>query len=274
MNLSFAIAPLFAACLAFPITSNAQIVSFQGYNSSTLGHVDDGSSPPISLGFSANLWGHSYNQLWVNNNGNITFDGAFDDPFTSFVPTSLASSGRVIVAPFFADVDTTAPQSGVVTYGTGTLGGKNAFAANYINVEPFFELPPKNSFQVVLIDRSDTGLGNFDIEFNYDSIAWEGGEATGSNELGLGGTAARVGLSDGAALHTYELPGSGINGALLDTNTSTGLRYSHPGVDFEIRGGNVVLSTPVPEPSTFALGGTLSLLAGVVFRRRRSPAAF
>lgn len=255
-----------AASLLLATGLKAQLQSFSGYDAYTLGPADDSSSDPVSLGFTATLWGHHYSQVWVNNNGNVTFDGAFDDPLTSFVPTGLSSLGRVIVAPFFSDVDTTAPESGLVTFGTGLLGGRAAFAANWFNVEPFFELPVFNSFQMILVDRSDTGAGNFDISFNYGSIAWEGGQATGSDEFGLGGIAARVGLSDGTDAHTLELPGSGVNGALLDSNLFTGLRYSNPGVDFAVRNG---MAVPVPEPSSYALAAGTLLAALAAARRLR-----
>jgi Ca2+-binding RTX toxin-like protein len=71
-----------------------------------------------------------------------------------------------------------------------------------------------NSFQVILIERSDTGENNFDIEFNYDQIQWETGNASGGRD-GLGGVSVRVGYSNGADTN-YELEGSAINGALLD----------------------------------------------------------
>jgi hypothetical protein len=246
-----------------PLTTSAQIRTFAGYNASSLGHVDDEpSAGPVGLGFTANFYGGSFSQVWVNNNGNVTFDG----DFTTYIPAPLGSLGRVIIAPFFADVDTSAADSGVVTYGTGMVGGRSAFAANYLSVGAYSELPIYNTFQVVLIDRADTGAGNFDVEFNYGSINWESGQATGGNEFGLGGFAARVGLSGGTAATTIELPGSGVNGALLDNNPFTGLIYSNPGVDFAIRAG--VAFVPVPEPSTYGAVAAGLLLIGVALRKR------
>ncbi|MBX7236221.1 MAG: VWA domain-containing protein [Caldilineales bacterium] len=112
-----------------------------------------------------------------------------------------------------------------------------------------------NSFQLVLISRNDIGQGDFDIEFNYAQILWETGDASGGNG-GLGGASARVGYSNGTRQPGtfYELPGSAVNGAFLDLNSSTGLihhsrnsailgRYM-----FEVRNG-VVLPTHTPSPT-------------------------
>ena len=114
----------------------------------------------------------------MNNNGNVTFGG----PLGDYTPFDLTSTQSVIIAAFFADVDTTGAASGVVTYGTGVVNGRPAFGVNYVNVGYYFSKTDKlNSFQLVLISRSDIGQGNFDIEFNYDKIQWETGEASGGD---------------------------------------------------------------------------------------------
>jgi RHS repeat-associated protein len=82
-----------------------------------------------------------------------------------------------------------------------------------------------NSFQLVLINRSDIGQGDFDIEFNYDQIQWEAGQASGGNYNGLGGYSAHVGYSNGSGKPgtSFEMPGSGVPGSFLDSNGATGL---------------------------------------------------
>jgi hypothetical protein len=108
-----------------------------------------------------------------------------------------------------------------------------------------------NSFQVILVDRSDTGAGNFDIEFNYDQIQWETGDASGGTG-GLGGSSAAVGYSNGTGTPGtfFELPGSHVNGALLDGGPSalinTTKEASTPGrLHFLVRNGVVVVGPPV-----------------------------
>ena len=133
-------------------------------------------------------------------------------------PFDLTSTGRVIIAPFFGDVDTRA--GNVLTYGSGVANGRPAFGVTWPEVGCYSRITTVlNIFQVVLIDRSDTGVGNFDIEFNYDQIQWETGQASGGSSACLGGSSARVGYSNGTGAPgtSLELPGSAVNGAFLDT---------------------------------------------------------
>lgn len=189
-----------------------------GLNQFTMDAQDDIPSVSATLGFAANFFGTTYSDLFVNYNGNVTFG----QPNTLFTPFGLTDPNNPpIIAPFFADVDTRTGNP--VTYGTGTIDGHNAFAVNWIDVKHFDASTassglPTNTFQLVLIDRSDVGAGDFDIEFNYQSILWETGEASGGNPQGLGGQSAHVGYSNGDSsnLVYYDFAGSGVNGALLD----------------------------------------------------------
>jgi hypothetical protein len=191
-----------------------------GLATATLPGNDDGSTGAVPLPFSPNFFGTTYSQLFVNNNGNVTFDAAL----SAFTPFDLTSTQRVIIAPFFADVDTRG--GNVLTYGNGTVDGHQAFAVTWPGVRCFAAGTNQslNNFQVVLIDRADTGAGNFDIEFNYDGVQWETGTASGGNVSCLGGSSARAGFSQGtgAAGTFFELPGSGVPGSFLDASP-TGL---------------------------------------------------
>jgi WD40 repeat protein len=138
-------------------------------------------------------------------------------------PFDLSTSHIPIIAAFFANVDTRTTSA--VTFGTSIVNGHAAFAANWINVGYYDDhTDHTNSFQVVLIDRSDVAAGAFDIEFNYGHVGWEAGDASGGSG-GLGGIAARAGFSagTGGTDSFFELNGSGIAGALLDNNLVTGL---------------------------------------------------
>jgi hypothetical protein len=177
---------------------------------------DDGSTAAVPLDFDLNFFGQVRSEAFVNNNGNITFDAALG----TYTPFELTTTGREIVAPFFADVDT---RSGgePVRYGQTTIGGRRAFVVNYLDVDYYFSQADRtnlNSFQLVLIDRSDIAEGDADIEFNYETIVWETGTASDGDENGLGGSSARVGWSNGTGDPGtfFELPGSGEPGAFLD----------------------------------------------------------
>ena len=195
-----------------------------GFETYSLSANDDGSSYAEPIGFMVNFFGNQHDTLYVNNNGNVTFDS----PQSTYTPYDLTSTTREIVAAFFGDVDTRGVDSSLVTYGNDIVDGHLAFGINYINVGYYSGNSDKlNSFQIILVDRSDVGAGNFDIEFNYEKIQWEAGSASGGVG-GLGGSSARVGFSNGTRVAGtfFELPGSAVNGAFLDTNFVTGLIYN------------------------------------------------
>jgi hypothetical protein len=232
---------------------------------------DDGSTAAVAMGFTINFFGVNRSTLFVNNNGNVTFDSALG----TFTPFNLSTTNRQILAPFFADVDTRPVASEDVTYGASMIDGRNVFGVNWINVGYFSnQTSSLNSFQLIITDRSDIGAGDFDFEFNYDRILWETGQASGGNPQGLGGSSARVGWSNGAT-NSFELAGSAINGAFLDSgpagtrlignslNSSVAGRYI-----FNVRNGTVQPPGGVPEPASLALVGA-ALIGAAVARRRR-----
>lgn len=182
----------------------------------TLPANDDGSSDAVDVPFPLTFFGQEYDQLFVNNNGNVTFGS----DLAQYTPSDLTGPTDVpIIAPFFADVDTRDPGSAQVTYGASPDG--STFCVNWADVGYFGEHSDLLDTFQLLLTKDDTGEGrgpgDFDITFNYDQVAWETGDASDGVD-GLGGTSAAAGFSAGTGFPgTFvQLPGSFENGALLD----------------------------------------------------------
>jgi hypothetical protein len=234
---------------------------------------DDGSSGFVPFGFNINFYGTDYSGVYINTNGNVTFTG----PLATFTPYGLGSTGTPIIAPLFADVDTVAGSR--VEYNTTTYNGRNVFVVNWPGVRfyPAANASVLDYFQLLIVDRPDLGTSpngdNFDVYFNYNSIQWDDGTASGGNANGTNappGNSAYVGFSNGTPDGSFQMPGSGISGSFLDTNTTTGLIYSTndgtPGSYlFEFQNGEV--PQPVPTPSALLLLGP-GLVGLMVVRRR------
>lgn len=282
-------AVLVIALGAFPRISSSQAIR-PGFNTTSDGRNDDGTytaptgctnpsaggtcvGSAVNIGFTGNFFGTTFSSLFLNTNGNATINA----PLATFTPFSLVAGGiPPIFAPFFADVDTRNAASGVLQFGSGTVDGHTAFGVDWLGVGYFSSHVDKvDMFQLMLIDRGDTGVGNFDFEFNYGDMFWETGDASGGSG-GLGGTCAAVGYSNGlsgANNHSQEVTGSHVCGTLInggvdalnthDLNSNVLGRYL-----FNVRGG-VVVGT-VPEPGTYALMLTGLAMLGVIVRRGKA----
>ncbi len=230
----------------------------------------------VAVPFSVNFFGTTYDQVYINENGVISFGSPFA-ALPGEVP-DLLNAGVPLIAAFFADAD------------MGTAGGVNlAFTVPLFVGGPnmFIDMtstyhgaagpdPLINFLQIALIDISGTtgDAGDFRLELNYDNMPWESGDRDGGTN-GLGGVAPRIGFTDGMALG-HEVAGSGVNGVLLnpvlfqeDCNV-TPLSVGCNDYFFEFRGGlpvGIAVGIEVPEPGTFGLltVGMFSML----FRRRR-----
>jgi len=264
---------LAGTALAGPVDFSVQ------FQSSRLARSDDLSSGPVSLPFAINYFGNTYSALYINNNGHVTFA----IPLRTFTPFLLDPGyiGGPIIAPFFADVDTRNPGSGLTSWGNGTYNGQPAFGVTWPEVGYYVSHADRlNTFQLILTNRADTGAGNFDVYLNYDRIEWETGDANGGRG-GLGGISAAAGFNAGAGNKpgtTFQFPGSLVNGALLVGGPDSLVASSNDGVAgqyrFAVRNGTVSVpqsTVGVPEPASFVLlGAGLLGLAGLRQRFERT----
>ena len=176
---------------------------------------DDELSPKVDLPFTINFKGKQFSSLWVNNNGNVTFDSALTD----YTPEPFDQVRSPMIAAWWADVDTRTRGSGQVKYGSGIVEGRRAFCVDFDKVGYYNEHTDKlNSFQLYIVDRGDVAAGAFDIVFQYKQLRWESGDLSGGT-AGLGGISAGVGYTNGTgdAGTFLEVDGSRRPGAFLDS---------------------------------------------------------
>ena len=224
------------------------VVDLAGCRTNTLAANDDGSTGLVDIGFTLNLNGVDYDRLYVNNNGNVSFQ----QPFSTYTPYDFTSSGDILFSPFFADVDTRGAGSGLVTYGQTTYADQAAFCVDWVDVGYFSNHVDKlNSFQLLIVDRDN---GDFDLIYNYDKIQWETGDAS-SGTGGLGGTSAAAGWStgDGVPETNVMLGGSFIHGGFLDGGPYA--LINHVGTDGQV--GRIITPFRASQATGGLVRGTL-----------------
>ena len=221
-----------------------------GFGEQYLVRNDDDSTDAIDITsvFGAqglNFFGQSHTRIYINNNGNITFNGTL----SSYTPSQIGSGSDPIIAPFWADVDTRA--GAAATTPGGNSEGSNLLyydldAENGVLTVTWDDvgyynnrIDKANAFQLQLVNR---GGGDFDIIFRYEAVNWTTGDASGGSD-GLGGTPVRAGYSagDGVAAHYFEMPESGNQAAMLnldETAGNTGRTGTHV---FHVRNGRPVV---------------------------------
>lgn len=219
------------------------VVTFQPDYSGIGGQRSDDGSSKIDLAsiFGAaglNFFGTSYNSIYINNNGNITFVG----PDNAYVPVQISNvTGNPIIAPFWADVDTRAGPAATNTGGNSTGSNLVYYSLDQVNHVVTItwddvgyynqHTNALDAFQLQLIGLGD---GNFDIVFRYEAINWTSGDASA-------GFAAQAGYSagDGNPAHYFGLPQSGNAAMLLALPTTEG-NTGIAGVDvFQVLAGTV-----------------------------------
>ncbi len=186
-----------------------------GYGELSQGRNDDSSSNQLNLPFAVNFFGKTFDKFYVNNNGNISFGS----PLSAYTPIKFPASTLPVIAPYWADVDTRGATNGAVYVGAANA---NAVTVTWNNVGYYNQQTNKlNDFQMTLVNRADTGAGNFDIEFRYNRLEWTtGSHPTSGGSNGLGGRPAQAGYDAGNGSNFFVLPGSFSNDVLNLVNTS------------------------------------------------------
>ncbi|HXB10485.1 MAG TPA: nidogen-like domain-containing protein, partial [Bacteroidia bacterium] len=169
---------------------------------------DDGSTLAFKIPFNFCFWGTPMDTVYINNNGTVSFHQAY----SSFIPKGFPLTNYDMIAPFWADVDTRNPKSGVVYYKlTPTYLIVQWDTVGYFSTH----VDKKNSFQVIMSNGSDPIIPNGNnVEFCYQTMNWTTGDASGGH-LGYGGHPATVGANEGDGINYVQF-------GLFDT---AGVRY-------------------------------------------------
>ncbi len=209
------------------------------------GRNDDGFSF-LNLGFNVNFFGTTYNSLFINNNGNVSFGSGI----SAYVPTGLTGANAPVISPFFGDVDTRPASSGVVHVNTSTA---NQVVVTWDNVGRYNNQGSLlNSFQLVLRGENySVPFGEGAIGFFYELMPWSVTDTS---------TVAAVGFGDGLGNATV------IEGS-TQPNVNTVVNNTYIWFDANL---NVVPPYTVAEPAALALMGLAIAGAAVVSRRRKA----
>lgn len=161
-----------------------------GYTVSAISYPLDPDGTPVALGddatresplpFAFPFFGTSYDKVWVNSDGNLTF-GAGDAASTSRDIGRLVS-GPPRVAPLLTDLDPSAAGSVSIT------SRGDAFIVKWTNV-PQFEKTDKNTFQVSLFPDGR-------IVFAYDTTNLNVAIEEGATGISAGGGTAGLAVID------------------------------------------------------------------------------
>lgn len=168
------------------------IQTLDGSYTLAMGPNDDGSTGLISLPFTFCLYGTNQSSMYINNNGNISFGTTYG----TFSSNPFPDPGFVMVAPFWADVDTRG--AGQVWYKvTSTYA-----IIRWKDVGYYSQQTDKvNDFQLIITDGTDPIIpGGNNVAFCYGDMQWTTGSAS-QGVGGFGGVPATVGanLGDGTS---------------------------------------------------------------------------
>ena len=152
-------------------------------------------------------------RMYVNNNGNLTFDDCLLAVDTKNDSTRTSPpDDRPVLGPTSS---TSRAGSGVVTYGTGSIDGHTAFRRQLDQCRLFLQphRQTQRSFQLILIDRSRhrPGQFRFRVQLRQDSMGKPAISApVPMASGGFFGTRRLLQMAAGAMAHSLSLAGSAV----------------------------------------------------------------
>ena len=196
--------------------------------------ADDGSGPVINLPFTYCFFGDSKTQVYMNNNGNISFGS----PLGTYSSSAFPSSGNQMIAAFWADFDFGSCGQMFATV-TPTAAIFNWVGAGYFNDE----CDKLNTCQIVITNGSDPILPFGNTAIYYDDMNWTTGSAS-SGTNGFGGTPGTAGANRGNNIDYFQIgrfdhAGTSYDGPGGLTDGIDFLDYKSYRFDFCTVGGNL-----------------------------------
>ncbi len=179
---------------------------------------DDQSTGKLNFGFTFDFFGQQYEQFYINNNGNITFDA----PLSAYRPLDFPRFVPML-APFWADVDTRPSESGKVRLSQGVSPRGNPFMQiDWPQVSHFDQSIERfNDFTLYI---EDDPAGDI-VAFVYGEMEWTSGDLPLGVD-GFGGVGAQIGADAGNGLSFLSLGRPDTPEELLEfTNTSFSFRF-------------------------------------------------
>jgi hypothetical protein len=219
----------------------------------------------LPIGFPINFYGTTYDRVFVNSNGSISF-GSGSDFYDQ--PLDQILNGAAGVVAFGVDLDNRAvvlsgSQWGAdrhvdfFYWGRTTYQGHEAFVATWMNMNGFRSAVDKtdfDSFQILLVDVDGAAGTNVDIVVNYGSLQTDyKGYGHGSPQLAIGIGTVQSGVTtyasmvdDDGTLYNGMPVGDTVDGG-SHALSSAHLNSTVPGrFAFQMRDGQLPQTATVP----------------------------
>jgi gliding motility-associated-like protein len=205
-----------------PLDNTFTIAQFTGFGLSASNQYrnDDASTGAKLLPFDFCFYGTNYNSVYINNNGNVSFGTGY----STFSASGFPSTQYKMIAPFWGDVDTRNPASGVVHYKITD----SYMIVKWENVGYYNNYADKkNTFQLIISNGNDTLIpGDNNVAFCYGDMQWTTGDASqGSN--GFGGVPATVGANSGNGTSFFQIGRFDVAGTNFVQNATNGNGVSY-----------------------------------------------
>ncbi len=180
--------------------------------------VDPDAISAFEFGFDFDFFGTTYTEFYINNNGNITLGGSYEDikPSGQFPLTPNVA----MLAPFLADVDTTGDLLGGVYINTGTNPvNDNPYVVIHWDEVGYFDskVDAKNTFSLYV---EDSPAGDV-VAYIYWDMNWTTGDLQGVNGFGTDAdSGAQIGIDFGDGTTDIKIGSPYDAAGLVDFNNN------------------------------------------------------